>query len=117
LYADEDYDNGVVIALRLLGHDVLRVQEAQTRGQPDYWQLAFATHLGRAIVTFNHGDFQQLHWRDPGHAGIISCTRDPDRIALAMRIHLAITPPKPLDQQFIRITRPSQPPPQRTQKP
>ena len=75
LYADEDFDYGVVQRLRQLGHDVLTVQEAGRRCAPDAQVLADASAAGRAVLTFNRDDFKQLHQQHPGHAGIISCTR------------------------------------------
>jgi predicted nuclease of predicted toxin-antitoxin system len=54
-YADEQYPYPVVECLRILGHDVLTVQEAGNDHQriPDPDVLAFATREGRAVLTQN----------------------------------------------------------------
>lgn len=90
--ADENFDFGVVVRLRALGHDVLTVQEASEQGGDDARVLERATLDGRAVITFDRPDFKRLHRLSPSHAGIISCTRDNDRDALADRIHLARPP-------------------------
>jgi len=53
LYADEDIPYPLVEKLRRLGHDVLTTLEAgrADKGVKDSEQLAFATNLGRAILT------------------------------------------------------------------
>ncbi len=80
LYADEDFPYPVVEHLRQLGHDVLTTLDAgrANRGIADQDQLAFATSLGRAVLTRNRGHFARLHSRSALHAGIISITDDPD---------------------------------------
>lgn len=108
LYADEDFDLTVVVELRRLGHDVLTLQEdgCANKGVPDDGVLAIAKHIDRAVLTFNRGDFIQLHNQSTDHKGIIVCTRDPDAVALAARIHTAIGGRTPLDGQLLRIYRP-----------
>src|SRR5438093_156729 len=91
LYADENFDAGVVAALRGLGHDVRTVQEAGRRGSDDPKVLADATAEGRGVLTFNRRDFIRLHRQSQAHAGIIACTDDRDVVALAGRIHRTIT--------------------------
>lgn len=92
LYADEQYPYPVVEYLRILGHDVLTVQEAGRANQkiadPDV--LAFATNDNRTVVTQNRKDFIRLHSLQPEHAGIIVCTNDRDWQALANRTDAAI---------------------------
>ena len=86
-YADEQYPYPVVEYLRVLGHDVLTVQEAGNGNQriPDSDVLAFATQEGRAVLTQNRKDFIELHRQQFDHAGIIACTVDRDWQALADR--------------------------------
>ena len=88
LYADEQYPYPVVELLRALGHDVLTVQEAGRANQkiPDPDVLAFATSFNRAVITENRKDFFRLHRIQPEHAGIIACTNDMLRIAIANAI-------------------------------
>ena len=108
LYADENFDYPVVIQLRLLGHDVLTAQEAGQAQQriPDPAVLAFATALGRAVVTYNRRHFNRLHLQSASHRGVITCTKDDDSLALAGRIHQAIAGLTSLDGRLIRIMKP-----------
>src|SRR3954454_9848252 len=111
LYADENFDLPIVEALRQLGHDVLRAQEA---GQgnlkiPDPQVLAFAISQSRAVLTLNRRDYFRLHRRGRPHCGIIACTNDRDAAALAARIDQAIVSVPNLDNQLLRIKRPSTP--------
>lgn len=105
LYADEDFDHRVVARLRALGHDVLTAMDANRRGMSDADQLAYATVEGRALMTFNRADYHSLHRRNTMHAGIITCTRDPDVEALSARIHAAIASRLGLAGEVIRIVR------------
>lgn len=105
LYADEDFDHGVVTKLRALGHDVVTVMDAGRRGLSDTEQLVHATAEGRALITFNRADFHALHRQHDEHAGIIICTRDPDSGALAARIHAAISTRSELAGELIQIVR------------
>ncbi|MBC7855346.1 MAG: DUF5615 family PIN-like protein [Pirellulaceae bacterium] len=110
LYADEDFPHPAVMELRRLGHDVRTVQEAGRAGQgiDDPEVLTDAINEKRAVLTHNHPDFRRLHRQGQPHEGIISCTQDPqDHLALAQRIHDAITAAPNLANQFIRVTRPN----------
>src|SRR5260370_38390801 len=91
LYADEDFPFPVVERLRQLGHDVLTAFDAgqANQGIGDADQLAYATSLGRAILTRNRRYFIPLHRHSAHHAGIVSITDDPDFPAQASRIHAA----------------------------
>jgi len=108
LYADEDFDYPVILQLRFRGHDVVTAHEAGQAQQrvPDSAVLAFAVAQGRAVLTYNRRHFIRLHRLSTPHSGIIVCTRDDDSIALADRIHQALTTLTSLDNQLIRITRP-----------
>jgi predicted nuclease of predicted toxin-antitoxin system len=90
LFADEDVDHRVVLRLRALGHDVVTVMDVHRRGLRDAEQLAFASGSERILLTFNRADFHALHRQGAAHAGIITCTRDPDIEALVRRIHAAL---------------------------
>jgi predicted nuclease of predicted toxin-antitoxin system len=109
LYADEQYPYPVVEYLRILGHDILTVQEAGQANQkisdPDV--LAFATADNRTVITQNRKDFIRLHNLQPEHAGIIVCTNDRDWPALANRIDAAIKHEETLQGKLIRIVRPA----------
>jgi len=109
LYVDEDFSYPVVQRLRQLGHDVLTAYEAGQAGQgiEDAVVLAFATAAGRAVLTFNRRHFIRLHAEISLHAGIIVCTRDDDIVALADRIHQQLQSDPALQNQLLRINRPS----------
>jgi hypothetical protein len=94
LYADE-----VVEHLRNFGHDVLTVQEAGNANLkiPDDRVLDFAR---------NRKDFKRLHRSHPDHGGIIICTDDGDRMALAERIHAAILGDEILVGKLVSVVRP-----------
>jgi predicted nuclease of predicted toxin-antitoxin system len=63
LYSDEQFPKVVSELLRMIGHDVLTVQEAGNAnlGIPDDEVLAFAVTNNRAVMTLNRQDFAQLH--------------------------------------------------------
>ncbi len=110
LFADEDFDFFVVRELRHLGHDVLTVMQAGLAGKktPDPVILAFATKRGRAVLTHDN-DFIILHKRGPVHAGIVYCTCDRNRVALAKRIDDAIRANLPLNNKLLRVYKPAKP--------
>jgi predicted nuclease of predicted toxin-antitoxin system len=112
-YADEHVPPEITETLRALGHDVLTVQEdgRANQGIEDPQVLARATQLGRAVVTNNRRDFHRLHRRFPNHAGVVTYTDDPDKIAIANRIDSAIKRYTSLVGQLIRVIRPNQPMP------
>jgi hypothetical protein len=109
LFADEDFPFPVVEQLRQLGHDVLTTLEAgrSNQGIADADQLAFATSVGRAILTRNRRHFNPLHRRNANHAGIISITDDPDFDGQATRIDDALTATSALAGQHVRVNRPN----------
>lgn len=106
LYADEDFSRPVVLLLRQAGHDVVTVQELGNDRSPDPLVLAQGTADGRAVLTFNRKHFWALHQTTPGHAGIITCTRDRDASALAGRIHAEAVQAGDLTGKLIPVTRP-----------
>ncbi len=76
LYADEDAcEHAVIRGLRARNIDVLTTIEANRSGTSDPAQLAFAASIGRALYTFNVGDFAKLHHeylaRSSKHSGIV----------------------------------------------
>jgi hypothetical protein len=111
LYADEDFPFPVVERLRDLGHDVVTALEAGQANQAikDADQLAFATTLGRAILTRNRRHYISLHRRSAHHAGIVSVTDDPDFDGQAHRIDAALAACASLDGQHLRVNRPNPP--------
>ena len=108
LYADEQFPYEVVEHLRNFGHDVLTVQEAGNANLkiPDDRVLEFAAINGRVMLTLNRKDFKRLHRSVPDHAGIIICTDDGDRMALAKRIHAAILADEILLGKLVSVVRP-----------
>lgn len=107
LYSNENFPLPVVEALRLLGHDVLTIQETgqADRAMPDEAVLAFARSEGRVLLTFNRRHFIRLHTEQPEHAGIIVCTYDPDFSALAQRIERELAATADMASQLRRVNR------------
>src|SRR5262245_33623325 len=108
-FADEDFPLDVVHELRLLTHDVLTVSEAGQAGKHDPEILAYAITDRRAVLTHNRRHFIRLHRTVSVQCGIVVCTRDQDWPALAKRIDQAVAAVPSLDNQLIRVYRPSVP--------
>lgn len=111
LHSDENYPYSVVEALRLSGHDILTALEAgrANQGIPDHEGLAFAITQQRAVLTLDRFDYIRLHRQFPQHFGIIVCTNDDDRIAMADRVRQALLANPVLDGVLIRVNKPSSP--------
>jgi predicted nuclease of predicted toxin-antitoxin system len=92
-YTNENFSIPVAKELRKLGHDVLTCQEAGNAnlGIPDDEVLTFAIEQNRVVLTTNRLDFIRLHRHTGAHSGIIVCTFDSNVVALAERIHLAVS--------------------------
>ena len=92
LFFDEDVHAVLAPALRKRGYDAVHVLEEQRLGVSDESQLAFAATEGRCLITFNVGDFVQLHnqWIRKGreHAGLIVSKQLP--VGEALRRLLAL---------------------------
>lgn len=75
LHLDEMIPTDLARVLRQYGYDVVTAQEAGMLGKDDPDHLEYASAQGRAILTFNIGDFAKLYqsWHKEGkhHAGII----------------------------------------------
>jgi len=111
LYANENFPLPVVEELRLMGHDVVTIQEMGTAGQAlrDEQVLSFAATQGRALLTLNRKHFVRLHSAHPAHAGVIVCSFDRDFTGQAKRIHAAIILVEDLSGQLLRVDRPVSP--------
>ena len=109
LYTDEDFSYPVIQRLRQLSHDIFTAYEAgqADQGIKDETVLAFAIAAGRAFLTFNRRHFIRLHTEVSSHEGVIVCTRDDDVSALANRIHQQLQSVPALQDQLLRINRPS----------
>lgn len=98
-YANENFPQPVVEALRALGHDVVTSLEAGRANQriPDADVLAHAHAEQRVLLTLNRWHFRRLHDSGQPHHGIVACTADPDferhakRINDEVRKHLTMT--------------------------
>ena len=109
LYSNENFPLLAVEELRLLGHDVLTIQESGKAGiaLPDEDVLAHAVETERAVLTMNRKHFILLHDAQQRHFGIIVCSFDPVFSALAHRIHTAAQSQEPLAGKLIRVNRPA----------
>jgi hypothetical protein len=92
-----------------LGHDVLSVAPDGRANQSvdDKDILGRATELQRILLTLNRWDFHRLHKSNPDHAGIVTCTDDIDRSALARRIDLAMRQHSDLRGRLTKVIRPN----------
>lgn len=90
LYFDEDVSASIVDNLRQRGFDVTSARDAGRLQLDDASQLAFAAADGRAFVTHNRLDFEQLHQRylSEGwkHHGIIVAKRRPSDTAVVVKL-------------------------------
>ncbi len=101
VYTDEMIHKGLANTLRSLGYDAESCEEAgrANQGIRDEDQLAYAAQAGRAMLTFNMGDFVRLDrvWKTVGwsHAGIIVSPALEDFGELLRRVtyHLDTYPP------------------------
>ncbi len=108
LYADENFPQSVVVALRQLGYEVLTAYEAGQANQriPDQEVLAYAILQKRAVLTQNRKDFIRLYQMVPTHTGIIVCREDHQHTnQLAHRIHLQLVTHASLDNKLIRVNK------------
>ena len=90
LYIDEDsMSHSLVDALRARGVDILTPSDVGMMGHSDEEQLQFAANSGRALFSFNVGDFFHLHteWQSTGleHAGIILAQQQQFSVGELMR--------------------------------
>lgn len=90
LYCDEDsVQHALVAALRKRDVDIQTSLEAGTTSQQDDRQLEYAATQGRAIYSFNVGDFCRLHseWLAQArcHAGIVLARQQHYSIGEQMR--------------------------------
>lgn len=109
LYANENFPQPVVEALRVLGHDVLTSLAAgnANQGIEDVEVVRYASAQGRAVLTQNRRHFHLEHKKSSAHAGIITCTVDADYAALAARIHARLLATASLSAQLIKVTKAS----------
>jgi hypothetical protein len=94
-YADQHYPAPVTNGLIRRAIDVLTVQGANQFGASDPDQLAFATGLGRVLLTFD-SDFLAIHQSGVSHAGIVWCPATKYSIGELVRmpvlLHAVVTP-------------------------
>ena len=94
LFTDEDVTWQVADALWPQGYDVESTKGAKRGAQriPDFSQLKYAVQEGRAILTYNRADFEQLHlhWQANGWTqhGIIVSAQVSDLGELTRRVKL-----------------------------
>ena len=104
LFTDEDITWRVAAHLRPMGYDIESCKDAKRGAQrvPDYSQLKYAMQEGRAILTFNRHDFEQLHleWQAKRwqHPGIIISGQISDLAELIRRVQLHLDTVDPTAQ-------------------
>jgi hypothetical protein len=94
-YTDEDMYRAIASQLRAAGFDAVSTPEAGRLGETDEAQLQWAAQQGRAIATFNVGDYARLHheWMTQGrhHAGVIVSQQRPIGDVLRRLLFLGAT--------------------------
>ena len=104
LFTDEMINTRVAGRLSRLGYDIESCRYAGRDNQriPDEQQLEYATRQGRAVLTFNATDFEQLdaRWKAVGraHGGIIISEQIIDLQELVRRVKLHLDTVDPADQ-------------------
>ena len=104
IFTDEMVNPRVAWALSRLGYDVESCQRAGRANQQisDESQLAYATEQGRAVLTFNVGDFLRLdqRWKLQGrtHAGIITARQVLSLAELTRRVQFHLDTVSPESQ-------------------
>ena len=105
LYCDEDsMDRDLVRALLARGMDVTTALEENMIDRQDAEHLDYATQQRRVLLSFNRGDFHQLHTQylsqDKLHAGIILANQQHYSVGEQMRRILRLSATKsPTDMQ------------------
>src|SRR5919201_5281171 len=93
-YLDECVYRPVVEALRKRGFDVVTALEAGRGEEADDSQLAYATSLGRVLLTYNRADFRRLHTDHlrigREHGGIVIVPQAPPVSRRALRIAMML---------------------------
>ncbi|MFB2835398.1 DUF5615 family PIN-like protein [Floridanema evergladense] len=81
LLLDEDSQAKYLVnLLRVAGHDVLTVNEADLMSREDSAVLDYARIQERVLLTRNCSDFQELHQANPVHPGILAVFQDPNPV-------------------------------------
>ncbi len=109
IYADENTEGKLILALRERGHDVLTMLDEDLAGKktPDSHVFARAVATKRLLVTHNRKHFIKIHAQNAVHHGIMICTFDDDFAALTTRIHEKLSSQQDFAGQLIRINRPN----------
>lgn len=93
-YADENLDRFLIEAVRLRGVDLLTAREAGRLHASDEQQLAYATSVGRVVLTHDRRDFRRLHriWVETGrpHGGIVTIPQPGPAARRAIRAALLL---------------------------
>ena len=103
-FSDEDVYGELAGILRSRGFDAVSTPEAGRLSEPDPVQLRWCKEQGRCIVTFNVGDFANLHWEwltaGQHHAGIIVSDQRPlgDLLHRVLRLARTLTAEEMVDR-------------------
>lgn len=106
LLADEDLKGNLVRALRDLGHEIVRVQDANAAGWHDPDVFSMAIRLDRVFVTHNRYDYACLHRSGISHPGIIAVAQRMDAETGANLINDLLEAEPNLRGRFFSLNRP-----------
>ena len=106
LLAHEDLKGTLVRALRALGHEIVRVQDANAAGWDDPDDFSMTIRLDRILITHNRYDFACLHRSGVSHPGIVAVAQWMDSEAAATAVHELLKTEVSLRGRFFRLNRP-----------
>lgn len=105
-YADENYPEQTVFALRELGHDVLTAKEDKRNNQSiqDENVLTRANELNRSVLTEDR-DYIELHKKDQNHNGVVFTTeaKNKDFDAVALGVHKEVENKESLEGELVKV--------------
>lgn len=108
LYLEEDsMSRALVRALQARNIDVTTALEENMIEQPDSAHLDFATSQGRALYSFNVGDFYRLHTtyltQGRSHAGIIVSVQQAYSVGEQMRRLLRLAANRSAEEMYDNV--------------
>ena len=106
-FADENFPQPVVEALRRVGHDIVTMADIGQAGKSlgDRAVLDLAASDDRILLTLNRRHFVRIHGSGQVHAGLVVCTFDPDFESQAGRIDAAIRGCPSPARQLLKVNR------------
>ena len=107
LLVDVSFPRITTVELRLLGHDVMSLEEDVAGGRycSDVEVRQTARLTKRILLTLDGRSFARFAPTEDDHPGIIVCDFDPDFVGQAHRIDAMLAARDRLDGQIVRVGR------------